>query len=65
MERKRSSGLIAALAFFALLIEGHGVVREGAGGIHIAEFQQQGSHRQGKRVWEEYGYVWLARQVAK
>ncbi|MBN2346905.1 MAG: hypothetical protein JXO51_11000 [Candidatus Aminicenantes bacterium] len=45
-------------------IEGAGVVRRGPGDIHVAEFQQQGSHRQGKRVWEEYGYVWLARQVA-
>jgi hypothetical protein len=45
-------------------IEGSGVVRQGPGKIHVAEFQQQGSHRQGKKVWEEYGYVWLARQVA-
>lgn len=41
-----------------------GIVRQGPGSIHVAEFQQKGSHRQGKRVWEEYGYVWLARQVA-
>lgn len=46
-------------------IEGAGVIRQGPGTIHVAEFQQQGSHRQGKRVWEEYGYVWLARQVAE
>jgi hypothetical protein len=45
-------------------IEGSGVIRQGPGSIHVAEFQQQGSHRQGKRVWEEYGYVWLARQIA-
>jgi hypothetical protein len=45
-------------------IGGSGVIRPGPGSIHVAEFQQQGSHRQGKRVWEEYGYVWLARQVA-
>ena len=45
-------------------IEGDGVVRPGPGSIHVAEFQQQGRHRQGKKVWEEYGYVWLARQVA-
>ena len=45
-------------------IEGAGIVRKGPGDIHVAEFQQQGSHRKGKRVWEEYGYVWLARQVA-
>jgi hypothetical protein len=46
-------------------IEGAGVIRRGPGNIHVAEFQQKGSHRKGKRVWEEYGYVWLARQVAK
>jgi len=46
-------------------IEGAGIIRQGPGTIHVAEFQQKGSHRQGKRVWEEYGYVWLARQVAK
>jgi hypothetical protein len=46
-------------------IPGDGVIRRGPGSIHVAEFQQQGRHRQGKRVWEEYGYVWLARQVAK
>jgi hypothetical protein len=45
-------------------IAGDGVIRKGPGSIHVVEFQQQGSHRQGKRVWEEYGYVWLARQVA-
>jgi hypothetical protein len=45
-------------------IAGAGVIRQGPGKIHVAEFQQKGSHRQGKKVWEEYGYVWLARQVA-
>ncbi|MEN8153697.1 MAG: hypothetical protein ABFR75_06705 [Acidobacteriota bacterium] len=46
-------------------IKGSGVVRSGPGGkIHIAEFQQKGKHRKGKRVWQEYGYVWLARQVS-
>jgi len=45
-------------------IEGAGIVRKGPGKVHIAEFQQKGKHRKGKRVWEEYSYVWLARQVA-
>ena len=45
-------------------IEGSGIVRKGPGNIHIVEFQQQGTHRKGKRVWEEYGYVWLAWQIA-
>ncbi|HUU04531.1 MAG TPA: hypothetical protein VMZ49_01510 [Patescibacteria group bacterium] len=45
-------------------MEGAGIVRKGPGNIHIAEFQQKGEHRKGKRVWQEYGYVWLARQIA-
>lgn len=44
-------------------IESAGVVRKGPGTIHIAEFQKKGKHRKGKRVWQEYSYVWLARQV--
>ncbi len=40
-----------------------GILRQGPGKIYIAEFMEKGKHRQGKRVWEEYGYVWLARQV--
>jgi hypothetical protein len=42
---------------------GAAVVRSGPGGIYIAEFQKQGKHREGKRVWEEYSYVWMARQI--
>ncbi len=45
-------------------IEGSGIIREGAGGIYIAEFQEQGTHRKGKKVWEEYSYVWVARKVS-
>lgn len=45
-------------------IEGAAIVRPGPGDIYIAEFQQQGKHRKGKKVWEEYAYVWLARQVS-
>jgi hypothetical protein len=41
-----------------------GVVRSGPGNIHIAEFTEKGTHRNNKRVWQEYGYVWLARQIA-
>ena len=44
-------------------IKGSGVVRKGPGKVHIAEFQQKGKNRKGKRVWQEYGYVWLARQI--
>lgn len=41
-----------------------GIVRKGPGAIHVAEFIEKGKHRDNKRVWQEYGYVWLARQVA-
>ena len=45
-------------------IKSPGVVRKGPGGkIHIAEFQQTGKNRKGKKVWQKYSYVWLARQV--
>lgn len=55
----------ASFPCWSPFIEGDGVIRPGPGTIHVAEFQQQGSHRKGKKVWEEYGYVWLARQVVK
>jgi len=55
----------ATFACWSPFISGDGVIRQGPGSIHVAEFQQQGRHRLGKRVWEEYGYVWLARQVAR
>ncbi len=45
-------------------IDGAAVVRKGPGTIHIAEFQQTGKNRKGKKVWQEYSYVWLARQVS-
>ncbi len=44
-------------------INGPGVVRKGPGKVHIAEFQRKGEHRNNKNVWQEYSYVWLARQV--
>jgi hypothetical protein len=39
-----------------------GVLRRGAGGIWVAEFQEKGTHRNEVRVWEEYGYIWMARK---
>jgi len=36
--------------------------RKGPGDVWIAEFQEKGVHRNGVKVWEEYGCVWLARQ---
>lgn len=39
-----------------------GTFRKGPGDVWIAEFQEKGTHRNGVKVWEEYGYVWLARQ---
>ncbi len=44
-------------------IEGQGVIRKGPGSIHIAEFQKSGKNRKGKKIWHEYSYVWIARQV--
>ncbi len=44
-------------------INGPGVIRKGPGTVHIAEFQRKGKNRKGKKVWKEYSYVWLARQV--
>ncbi|HQK89192.1 MAG TPA: hypothetical protein PLU25_16335, partial [Acidobacteriota bacterium] len=38
-------------------------LRRGPGGAWVAEFQQKGTHREGKKVWQEYGYVWMARQI--
>jgi hypothetical protein len=40
------------------------VVRVGPGGIGVAEFIEKGEHRDNKQVWQEYGYVWLARRIA-
>jgi len=45
-------------------INGPGVIRKGPGKLHIAEFQRKGKNREGKKVWQEFGYVWLARQVS-
>ena len=44
-------------------IRGEGVIRKGPGDIYVAEFQKKGTHRKGKQVWQEYGYVWMARKV--
>ena len=45
-------------------LQNPGIVRPGPGTIHIAEFTKKGKHRENKRVWQEYGYVWMARQIA-
>lgn len=37
-------------------------LRKGPGGIWVAEFQEKGKGRNGVKVWQEYGYVWMARQ---
>lgn len=39
-----------------------GTFRKGPGDVWIVEFQEKGTHRNGVKVWEEYGYVWLARR---
>jgi hypothetical protein len=28
----------------------------------MAEFQEEGTHRNGVKPWQEYAYVWMARQ---
>lgn len=40
-----------------------GTFRKGPGDVWIAEFQEKGTHRNGVKVWEEYGYVWMARRT--
>jgi len=44
-------------------LRGPGTFRKGPGDVWIAEFQEKGTHRNGVRVWEEYSYVWMARQI--
>ncbi len=39
-----------------------GTFRKGPGDVWIVEFQEKGAHRNGVKVWEEYGYVWMARR---
>ncbi len=39
-----------------------GILRSGPGGIWVVEFQEQGTHRNDVNVWEEYGYIWMARK---
>jgi hypothetical protein len=39
-----------------------GVLRTGPGGIWVVDFQEQGTHRNGVKVWEEYGYIWMSRK---
>ncbi len=46
-------------------IDGSGVVRKGPGNMYIAEFQKKGKHRKGKKVWQEFGYVWIARRISE
>ena len=40
-----------------------GILRSGPGGIWVVDFQEQGTHRNEVRVWEEYGYIWMARKA--
>lgn len=42
-----------------------GILRRGPGGVWLVEFQEQGTHRDGKNVWQEYGYIWMARLTEK
>jgi hypothetical protein len=38
-----------------------GVFRKGPGGLWVVEFMEKGTHREGKKPWEEYAYYWTAR----
>jgi hypothetical protein len=38
-------------------------LRSGPGPMWIAEFIESGEHRDGKSMWHEYGYVWMARRL--
>lgn len=40
-----------------------GVFRRGPGALWVIEFQEKGTHREGKKPWQEYGYYWTARQT--
>ena len=42
-----------------------GILRRGPGGVWLAEFQKQGTHREDKKVWQEYCYIWMARLTEK
>ncbi len=42
-----------------------GILRRGPGGVWLAEFQEQGKNREGKSVWQEYCYLWMARLTEK
>lgn len=39
-----------------------GTLRRGPGGIWLVEFFEEGQHREGKNIWKEYAYVWMARK---
>jgi hypothetical protein len=45
-------------------LEGSAELRRGPGGIWVAELIESGEHREGKSVWQEYSYVWMARRLA-
>jgi len=42
-----------------------GILRRGPGGAWLVEFLEQGKNREGKSVWQEYGYVWMSRLTQK
>lgn len=44
-------------------LKGFGTFRKGPGGVWVAEFQEKGTHRNGVKPWQEYGYYWMARQI--
>ena len=55
----------SAFPCWSPFLEKPGFLRRGPGGVWLVEFQEQGSHREGKKVWQEYGYIWMVRLTEK
>ena len=43
-------------------LKGFGTLKKGDGGVWSVEFSEKGTHRNDTKVWQEYGYYWLAQQ---
>lgn len=46
-------------------LKGPGILRKGPGGYWVVEFQEKGKQRNNVKIWHEYGYYWMARQIQK
>lgn len=45
-------------------LEGGAELRRGPGNMWVAEFIESGEHREGKSMWHEFSYVWMAQRLA-